>query len=147
MKQNQMIQKLESGAIKKNLPAIRVGDTINVHTRIIEGEKERVQVFTGTVIARKGAGLSETISLYRIAYGARIERVFMIHSPKIAKIDIVRNGDVRKSKLYYLRERSGKTAKVKEMIGFSNDKEVQEVIAAPEVEQPKEENSSPESAT
>jgi large subunit ribosomal protein L19 len=117
MKQCQVIQALEEEHVKKDIPAFRVGDTLNVHTRIIEGEKERVQVFTGTVIARRGSGLSETIALYRVSYGAGMERVFMLHSPKIAKIEVARTGKVRKGKLYYLRGSSGKKSKVKEHLG------------------------------
>jgi large subunit ribosomal protein L19 len=117
MNQCQVIQSIEEELLKKDLPAFRVGDTLSVHTRIIEGEKERVQVFTGTVIARRGCGLSETVALYRVSYGAGMERVFMLHSPKIAKIEIVRCGKVRKGKLYYLRGSSGKKSKVKEMLG------------------------------
>jgi large subunit ribosomal protein L19 len=117
MKQCQVIQEIESVHLKANLPAFKVGDTICVHQRIIEGDKERIQQFAGTVIARKGGGLSETFSLYRFSYGAGIERVFLLHSPKIAKIEVVRSGKVRKSKLYYLRGSSGKASKVQERIG------------------------------
>src|SRR4029079_449978 len=98
-----------------------VGDTIRVHTRIIEGEKERIQVFTGTVIARKGTGLSETFSVHRVAYGEGMERVFLLHSPRIAKMEVIKEGHVRRSKLYYLRGTSGKASKVKARIG-RNDK-------------------------
>lgn len=107
-----VIQKLEK-EMKKKVPAFRIGDTVRVHTRIIEGEKERTQVFTGTVIARKGTGLSETFSVHRVAYGEGMERVFPIHSPRIAKIEVVKEGHVRRGKLYYLRGTSGKAAKVK----------------------------------
>lgn len=119
MKQCQVIEAIEKDQLKKEIPAFRVGDTLNIHTRIIEGEKERLQVFTGTVIARRGGGLSETIALYRVSYGAGMERVFMIHSPRIAKIEVVRTGKVRRGKLYYLRGTSGKKSKVKEQIGGS----------------------------
>jgi large subunit ribosomal protein L19 len=119
MKQCKVIQQLEEGFLKDNVPNFRVGDTVSVHTKIIEGEKERLQVFTGTVIARKGSGLSETFSIYRVAYGSGMERVFLIHSPRVAKIEIVKIGKVRKGKLYYLRGASGKAAKVKEYIGPS----------------------------
>lgn len=111
------IQKLESKQTKKDIPYFRVGDTIRVHTRIIEGEKERVQVFMGTVIARTGSGLSETVSLHRVAYGEGMERVFPIHSPRIAKIEVVKEGKVRRAKLYYLRGTSGKKAKVRGLVG------------------------------
>ena len=116
MKQCRVIQEIEEPLIKKDIPQFRVGDTLDIHTRIIEGEKERIQIFTGTVLARKGCGLSETISLYRVSYGTGVERVFMLHSPKIAKIAIARSGKVRKSKLYYLRGASGKASKVKEKL-------------------------------
>lgn len=117
MKQNQVIQAVESEQLKKDIPAFRVGDTINIHMRIAEGEKERIQLFSGTVIAKRGSGLSETVALYRFSYGAGMERVFMLHSPRISKIEVIKTGKVRKSKLYYLRGSSGKASKVKEQIG------------------------------
>jgi len=113
MTQSTLIQKLESQQMKNNIPSFRIGDTIRIHLRIIEGDKERLQVFTGTVIARKGSGLSETFSVHRVAYGEGMERVFMLHSPQIAKIEVTKEGHVRRSKLYYLRGTSGKAAKVK----------------------------------
>lgn len=111
------IQELEAKQRKSDITDFRIGDTVNVHTRIIEGEKERIQIFTGTVIARRGCGISETIALYRVAYGTGIERVFPIHSPRIAKIEVERSGKTRKAKLYYLRGRSGKKAKIQARIG------------------------------
>jgi large subunit ribosomal protein L19 len=117
MKQCQVIQEIEAEQLKKVIPAFRVGDTVNVHMRIIEGEKERIQMFSGTVIARRGGGLSETVALYRFSYGAGIERIFLIHSPKVAKIEVVKNGKVRRGKLYYLRGTSGRASKIKEQIG------------------------------
>ncbi len=113
MSRSAIIEKLESQQMKKNIPSFRIGDTVRVHLRIIEGDKERLQVFTGTVIARKGNGLSETFSVHRVAYGEGMERVFMLHSPRIAKIEVTKEGHVRRSKLYYLRGTSGKAAKVK----------------------------------
>ncbi len=121
MKQCQVIQEIEAAQLKNNIPEFNVGDSISIHQRIIEGDKERIQVFTGTVIARRGGGLSETVALYRFSYGAGIERVFLIHSPKIAKIEVVKTGKVRKSKLYYLRGSSGKASKVQEHIGASKE--------------------------
>ena len=112
-----IVQKLESSQLKNNICNFRVGDTIRVHTRIIEGEKERVQIFMGTVIARKGSGLSETFSVHRVAYGEGMERVFPLHSPRIAKIEVVKEGIVRRGKLYYLRGTSGKKSKVKSSHG------------------------------
>lgn len=113
MSKHQSIQKLEQKQLKKSPDDFHVGDTVRIHTRIIEGEKERIQIFTGTVIARKGTGLSETFSVHRVAYGTGMERVFLLHSPRIAKIEIVKEGKVRRAKLYYLRGTSGKAAKVK----------------------------------
>lgn len=117
MKQNKEIQEIEAPYLKKEIPPFRVGDTLSVYTRIIEGEKERVQMFTGTVIARRGSGLSETVALYRVSYGAAMERVFPLHSPKIAKFKVVKTGKVRKGKLYYLRGATGKAAKIEEQMG------------------------------
>lgn len=112
-----IIEKLESQQLKNAIPDFRVGDTVRVSLRIIEGDKERIQMFTGTVIARTGSGLSETFSLHRVAYGEGMERVFMLHSPRIAKIEVTKEGDVRRAKLYHLRGTSGKAAKVKGRYG------------------------------
>lgn len=103
-------------SFKTDLPNIAIGDTVKVHVKIREGERERVQVFEGTVIARKGAGISETFTVRRISYGTGVERVFPIHSPNVAKVETVRRGKVRRAKLYYLRDRVGKSAKVKTRI-------------------------------
>lgn len=117
-----LIDAYDDEQLKKELPEFDIGDTIRVSTRIVEGEKERVQVFQGTVIARKGRGLSETFSLHRVSYGEGMERVFYLHSPRIVKVEIVKKGDVRRAKLYYLRGRTGKQAKVKEKIGTGSKK-------------------------
>lgn len=122
MSKKQIIQKLESQHMKSNIPHFNVGDTVRVHTKFVEGDKERIQMFAGTVIARKGTGLTETFSLHRVAYGEGMERIFLIHSPRISQIEVIREGDVRKSKLYYLRGTSGKKAKVKSKIGGSKRK-------------------------
>ena len=103
-------------SLKSEVPAIEVGDTVKVHVKIREGEKERIQVFEGTIIARKGSGVSETFTVRRLSYGVGVERVFPLHSPNVAKVELVRHGRVRRSKLYYLRDRVGKAAKVKEQI-------------------------------
>ena len=113
MRKTQVIHELETAQLKKDVPEFYVGDTVAVHIRIIEGSKERVQVFTGTVIARKGSGSSETFSLHRVAYGEGMERVFLLHSPRVAKIEVVHEGQVRRAKLYHLRGTQGKAAKVK----------------------------------
>lgn len=112
-----LIEEMESEQMKQELPEFRIGDSVRVSTKIIEGEKERVQVFQGTVIARKGHGLSETFSLHRVSYGEGMERVFYLHSPRIVKIEVVKLGQVRRAKLYDLRGKTGKAAKVKEKIG------------------------------
>lgn len=103
-------------SLKSEVPAIEIGDTVKVHVKIREGEKERIQLFEGTVIARKGSGISETFTVRRVSYGVGVERVFPLHSPNVAKVELVRHGRVRRSKLYYLRDRVGKAAKVKEQI-------------------------------
>ncbi len=107
---------IAEGMIKESNPAIRVGDVVKVHVKIREGERERIQVFEGTIIARKGAGVSETFTVRRVSYGVGVERVFPVNSPNVAKVETVRRGRVRRSKLYYLRDRVGKAAKVKEQI-------------------------------
>lgn len=108
-----VIRKLEEQHLKNDIPVFKVGDTLKIHIKIVEGDKERTQVFTGTCIARKGTGLSETFSLHRVAFGEGMERVFPLHSPRVAKIEIMKRGDVRRSKLYYLRGTHGKKSKVK----------------------------------
>ncbi len=113
MNKKPIVLKIEQSQIKDNIPHFQVGDTVAVHTRIIEGQKERIQIFQGTVIARKGSGAAETFSLHRVAYGEGMERVFQLHSPRIAEIKVVKEGDVRRSKLYNLRGTFGKKAKVK----------------------------------
>ena len=97
--------------------AIKVGNTIKIWVKIREGERERLQAFEGTVIARKGSGVSETFTVRRVSYGVGVERVFPVHSPNVDKIELIRTGKVRRSKLYYLRDRVGKAAKVKQSIG------------------------------
>ncbi|MCH9631108.1 MAG: hypothetical protein S4CHLAM37_11220 [Chlamydiia bacterium] len=131
MSRVRLIEEIEEEQLRKDIPHFRVGDTLKVHVKIIEGNKERVQAITGTVIAIKGKGLSETFSLYRIAYGAAMERVFPIHSPRIAKIEVMKHGKVCRSKLYYLRGAFGKKAKVKEQI--MTKKKAAPVVAQKEV--------------
>ena len=131
MSRDALLEKIETSQLKTDIPNFNVGDTIKVHIRIIEGEKERIQVFTGIVIARKGSGISETFSMYRVAYGAGMERVFPLHIPRIAKIEVVRLGKVRRAKLYYPRGTAGKAAKVKEEIGRKKDKKGPALIEDP----------------
>lgn len=114
MSRSPVIMEVESSYLKKDAPSFRIGDTVRVQTRIIEGEKERLQAFTGTVVAKKGCGLSETFTVYRTAYGSSMERVFLVHSPRIAGVEVMRSGKVRRAKLYYLRGKSGKATKLRE---------------------------------
>lgn len=102
--------------LKKEIPTVNVGDLVKVHVKIKEGERERIQVFEGTVIAKKHGGISETFTVRRVSYGVGVERIFPIHSPNVDKVEIVRQGKVRRAKLYYLRDRVGKAAKVKEKV-------------------------------
>ena len=111
-----IIESLTSDQIRTDLPAFNVGDTVKVHVKIIEGNRERIQVFEGTVIAKKHGGINETFTVRRVAYGCGVERVFPINSPFVEKVEIVRLGRVRRAKLFYLRDRVGKAAKVKERI-------------------------------
>jgi len=105
-----IIEKIEGEQLKKDIPTFNVGDTVKVHTRVIEGDKERVQVYSGIVIGRKGTGINSSFTVRRVSYGEGVERVFPLHSPRIAKIEIERQGDVRRAKLNYLRNRKGKSA-------------------------------------
>ena len=102
--------------LKAEPPVAQIGDTVRVHVRVKEGSRERIQVFEGTVIAKKHGGLEDTITVRRISYGVGVEKVFPIHAPAVEKIELVRHGKVRRAKLYYLRDRVGKSAKVKERI-------------------------------
>ena len=102
--------------LKENAPVINIGDTVVVHCRIKDGNNERIQLFEGTVIAKKGGGISETFTVRKISYGVGVEKIFPVHSPNVAKVDVVRKGKVRRAKLYYLRDRVGKSSKVKERI-------------------------------
>ena len=108
------LQRLEQSWYSAEIPHFEIGDTARVHVKVIEGEKERVQVFEGIVIARKGTRTRETFTVRKISYGVGVERIFPVHSPTIAKIEVVRKGKVRRAKLYYLRDKKGKDAKVAE---------------------------------
>jgi len=103
-------------SLKQEMPEVSVGNTVRVHVRIKEGERERIQMFEGTVIAKQHGGISETFTVRRVAHGVGVERVFPIHSPNVAKVETIRKGRVRRGKLYYLRSRVGKAAKVREQI-------------------------------
>ncbi|MGD8190177.1 50S ribosomal protein L19 [Brevibacillus ginsengisoli] len=112
---NQVIRELEKEQLKQDLPAFRPGDTVRVHVKVIEGQRERIQLFEGVVIRRRGTGVSETFTVRKISYSVGVERTFLLHTPKIDKIEIVRHGRVRRAKLYYLRDRVGKAARIKEI--------------------------------
>lgn len=110
-----LIQQIESQQMKKDLPAIRVGDTVKVHTRIVEGEKERIQVIEGTVIRMGGVGIRKNITVRKISFGVGVERIFPVHSPRVDKMEVVKHGRVRRAKLYYMRKLKGKAARLKEV--------------------------------
>ena len=116
MNASEIIKNIETAQLKAEVPEFRVGDTVKVYGKIKEGNRERIQVFEGTVIAKKHGGINETFTVRRVAHGCGIERVFPLHSPTVEKVELVRNGKVRRAKLYYLRDRVGKAAKVKEQI-------------------------------
>lgn len=110
------LKKLTEGQLKTEAPEIVIGNTVKVHVNIKEGDRERIQIFEGTVIAKHGGGISETFTVRHVAYGCGVEKTFPLHSPRVADVEVVRHGKVRRSKLYYLRDRVGKSSKVKELL-------------------------------
>ncbi|MBA2252061.1 MAG: 50S ribosomal protein L19 [Nitrospirales bacterium] len=108
------LERIQRSLTKKTMPVFEIGDTVRVHVKVVEGEKERIQVYEGLVIARKGGSNSETFNVRKVSYGVGVERIFPVHSPTIARVDVVRQGKVRRAKLYYLRTKKGKNAKVSE---------------------------------
>src|ERR1700754_3767573 len=110
----QTLDDLDAASLRDDVPAFGPGDTLKVHVRVVEGNRERVQVFQGAVIRRQGSGVRETFTVRKISFGVGVERTFPVHSPIISKIELVTFGDVRRAKLYYLRDRTGKAAKIKE---------------------------------
>ena len=111
-----LMQAFVSKYVKADHPEVAIGDTVKVHLRVKEGNRERVQIFEGTVIAKKHGGIEETFTVRRVSYGVGVEKVFPVHAPTIKKVEVVRHGKVRRAKLYYLRDRVGKAAKVKEKL-------------------------------
>lgn len=111
-----LIKALNKEQLAAEVPSVEVGDTVRVHVKVKEGSRERIQVFEGTVIAKKHGGIEETITVRRVSYGVGVEKIFPLHSPSIAQIETVRHGSVRRAKLYYLRNRVGKSAKIKEKL-------------------------------
>ena len=111
-----LIQAFTQEQLKKEVPVFNIGDTVRIHNRIVEGNRERIQIYEGTVIARQGGGITETFTVRRITYGVGVEKIFPIHSPNVEKVEVTRRGKVRRAKLYYLRDRVGKQSKVKEQL-------------------------------
>ncbi|MGB4504698.1 MAG: 50S ribosomal protein L19 [Syntrophaceticus sp.] len=105
---------VEQDYIKQDVPSFRPGDTVRVHVKVVEGGRERTQIFEGTVIRRRGSGLNETFTVRRLSHGVGVERTFPVHSPRLDKIEVIRRGRVRRARLYYLRERVGKAARIRE---------------------------------
>lgn len=110
-----LIDQIETGELKKEVPDIHIGDTVKVHMRIVEGEKERVQIIEGVVIRMSGGGARKTLTVRKISFGVGVERIFPVHSPRVEKVEVVKRAKVRQSKLYYLRELRGKAARLKEL--------------------------------
>ena len=110
-----IITEITKDQLRSDLPTFKPGDTVKVHVKIVEGTRERIQLFEGVVIKRRGGGISETFTVRKISYGVGVERTFPVHTPKIAKIEVVRKGKVRRAKLYYLRNLRGKAARIKEI--------------------------------
>lgn len=110
------LKQIAQSSMKENVPEFAIGDTVRVDVKIREGDRERIQAFEGTVIAKKGSGVAETFTVRRVSYGVGVERVFPLHSPNVEAVKVIRKGKVRRSKLYYLRDRVGKAAKVKEKL-------------------------------
>ena len=114
MRQNQLIEKITASQLRDDIPEFRAGDTVRVHAKIVEGTRERIQIFQGVVIKRHGAGISATYTVRKIASGVGVERTFPVNDPRVAKVEVKRHGRVRRAKLYYLRERHGKSARIAE---------------------------------
>ena len=112
-----IIKSIEHEQLKNKIPELKVGNTVRVHVRIKEGNKERIQVFEGIIIKKQGGGVNATFTVRKISYGVGVEKTFLIHSPLVEKVEVVRVGKARRAKLYYLRERTGKASKTKEMVG------------------------------
>ncbi|WEV45615.1 50S ribosomal protein L19 [Streptococcaceae bacterium ESL0687] len=112
---NPLIQSLTEGQLRSDIPSFRPGDTVRVHAKVVEGTRERIQLFEGVVIKRRGAGISETYTVRKISNGVGVERTFPLHTPRVEKLEVIRHGKVRRAKLYYLRALQGKAARIKEI--------------------------------
>lgn len=130
-----IIKSIEHEQMKNKIPALKVGDTVKVHQRIKEGNRERIQVFEGIIIKKQGGGVNATFTVRRVAYGVGVEKTFLVHSPMVEKVELVRVGKARRAKLYYLRDRVGKAAKTKEAVGARiENKEItikEDIVEAP----------------
>ncbi|GEP22765.1 MAG: 50S ribosomal protein L19 [Lentilactobacillus diolivorans] len=113
MRQNQLIEKINQGQLRDDIPDFRAGDTVRVHVKVVEGTRERIQLFEGVVIKRKGSGIQATYTVRKVSNGVGVERIFPLHSPRVDKVEVIRHGRVRRAKLYYLRELQGKAARIK----------------------------------
>jgi large subunit ribosomal protein L19 len=129
-----VIQQLEKEQQKKKVPALRAGDTVRVHAKVVEGTRERIQVFEGTVIRVTGGGLRQNFTVRRVTHGVGVERTFMVHSPRIDKIDVLRHGDVRQGRLYYLRGKVGREARIRERRRLIGEQAETEAPQEPEEE-------------
>ena len=138
-----IIKSIEHEQLKSKIPELKVGNTVKVHVRIKEGNKERIQVFEGIIIKKQGGGLNATFTVRKLSYGVGVEKTFLVHSPLVEKVELVRVGKARRAKLYYLRDRVGKSAKTREQVGARiEDKEItvkEEFVEEPAVEEVKEE--------
>ena len=132
--ENKALQAFEKQQLRKEYPSFQPGDTVRVHTRVIEGEKERIQIYEGVVVARQGGGISETFTVRKISYGTGVERTFPLHSPRVDKIEVSRRGRVRRAKLYYLRDRVGKATRVKSRRKLLKDQNLMIRTGEPEVQ-------------
>ena len=133
-----VLDAVDAASLRKDLPNFRPGDELKIHVRVIEGSKSRIQLFQGIVIRRQGSGVRETFTIRKLAYGVGVERTFPVHTPVIEKYEVIRRGDVRRAKLYYLRDLRGKAAKIKERRGANNEfiVETTPVVETPVVEAP-----------
>ncbi|WP_025730041.1 50S ribosomal protein L19 [Atopobacter phocae] len=111
---SKLIEEITKAQLREDIPTFRPGDTVRVHAKVVEGERERIQMFEGVVISRRGAGVSESYTVRKVSNGVGVERTFPLHTPRVAQIEVIRHGRVRRAKLYYLRDRHGKAARIKE---------------------------------
>ena len=145
-----IVKSIEHEQLKKQVPMLKIGDTVKVHVRVKEGNRERIQIFEGIIIKKQGGGVNETFTVRRISYGVGVEKTFLLHSPAVEKVEVVRVGRARRAKLYYLRDRVGKAAKTKEMVGARIKTDMitikEDVLEVPETAEEVPAESAPEEA-